>query len=83
MNSQIIDPIGSRKVSRLLAICSLDILKTVLLLHEIMDLIKYVQWYDVTSLMPAQSMISGQILTECFTRLIKEKPRFEMNTENK
>ena len=46
------DPMGSLKASLLLLISSLGIQKTILLLHKNARLVKNVQWYDVTSLMP-------------------------------
>ena len=50
--SRIIDKMGSGKVSLLLVINSLGIRKAIHLLHEIVNLAKYVQLYGVTNIMP-------------------------------
>ena len=76
---------GGCKVSLLLVINNLDIRKTILLLHKTVKLAKYVQFFGVTSLMPGLRKrkfplkMSPNVVLLC----IKEKPRFEMNTENK
>ena len=76
---------NSCKASLLLVINSPGIRKTIRLLHKIVNLAKYVQLYGVTSLMPSLRKrcfplkISPNVVLVCIT----EKPRFEMNIENK